>query len=132
MKTIENTGLQDDLTTENKERRLENKVALQEQKIEELEAKIRFYEEYFRLNQHQKYGASSEKIPPEQVSFFNEAEKLSAQPPEEPCVDELVEKRRKAARRLGRLIMIFPSKRNTTRCPKMKRPVRPAITLCMK
>lgn len=94
MKTIENTRVEDNNTTENREQILEEKVAQQALQIEELEAKIRLFEEYFRIQQHKNYGASSEKSNPDQVSFFNEAEKLAAQVSEEPNLEEVVSNRR--------------------------------------
>jgi prefoldin subunit 5 len=40
---------------------------------EALEAKLKWYEEQFRLSQQQKFGSSSEKTNPDQLSLFNEA-----------------------------------------------------------
>ncbi|MBM7583349.1 cell division septum initiation protein DivIVA [Caldicoprobacter guelmensis] len=48
------------------------------QEIEELKAKLRWFEEQFRLSRQKMYGRSSEKTNSEegeQLSFFNEAEK---------------------------------------------------------
>jgi len=94
MKTIENTTLTGNITIEKNTQDLANELAQKEQKIEELEAKVKFYEEQFRLNQAQKYGASSEKIDPNQIDAFNEPEKLSAQKSEEPEIEEVITKRK--------------------------------------
>ena len=64
----------------------EDKCTLLEQENEELKAKVKYYEEQFRLSQSQKFGASSEKTDPEQLSVFNEAEKESRETIEEPTV----------------------------------------------
>lgn len=95
METIENTATEATDTTEEKALVLEQENSLLKQENEELRAKVQFYEEQFRLSQQQKYGASSEKVPPEQLRLFNEAEKLSAQPAEEPVLEEVLTKRSK-------------------------------------
>lgn len=48
--------------------------------VEELTAKVRWYEEQFRLSQQKRFGTSSEKTPNNQLALelFNEAEKESA------------------------------------------------------
>jgi transposase len=43
--------------------------------VEQLQEKLKWYEEQFRLFQHQRFGASSEKYP-EQMDLFNEAESI--------------------------------------------------------
>ncbi len=57
-----------------------------EHQIAELSAKLKWYEEQFRLAQQKRFGASSEKTPPEQLAFdlFNEAEVLATPQGEEP------------------------------------------------
>lgn len=59
--------------------KLEQKTAKQEQQITELSAKLKWYEEQFRLAQQKKFGASSEKTHPDQLELplFNEAEVLA-------------------------------------------------------
>lgn len=94
MKTIENTSVDAINTLEDTDENLKLENQLLRQRNEELEEKIRHYEEYFRVYKHKQFGASSEKSNPEQVSFFNEAEKLSAQVSEEPNLDEVISKRR--------------------------------------
>lgn len=94
MKTIKNTNPDKPKTTEYKALSLEQENDLLKQKNEELEAKVKFYEEQFRLSQHQKYGSSSEKTDSNQLNFFNEAEKLSAQTAEEPVMEEVLVNRK--------------------------------------
>ncbi len=97
MKNIEKSTLTEENTTENKEGSLEDKYAILEQENEELKAKVKFYEEQFRLSQAKKYGASSEKLDPEQISIFNEAEKLSVQQSQEPKMEEIIKRRKSSS-----------------------------------
>lgn len=94
MKTFENTNIDNSNKTEYKTLSLEQENELLKQKNEELEAKVKFYEEQFRLGQHKKYGSSSEKTDSNQMSIFNEAEKLSAKPAEEPVMEDILVKRK--------------------------------------
>ena len=55
---------------------LSDKLLQQELQIEELSAKLKWYEEQFRLNRQMKFGASSEKTDIEQLNLFNEAKLL--------------------------------------------------------
>ncbi len=43
--------------------------------VDEMTAKLKWYEEQFRLFQHRQFGASSEKSP-NQADLFNEAESI--------------------------------------------------------
>lgn len=64
----------------------------------ELSAKLNWFEEHYRLDQHRLYGQSSEKtVYPEQQSIFNEAEALSDVNMKiiEPTVEEIIYKRKK-------------------------------------
>lgn len=94
MKTVENTNVKLNSTTENTTLSIERENELLKQRVEELEAKVNHYEELFRLSQHQKFGASSEKSDENQLSFFNEAEKESAKKHDEPITEELLVKRK--------------------------------------
>jgi transposase len=58
---------------------LKNKCSLLEQQNAELTAKIRWFEEQFRLQKHSQLGASSERTLAEQQELFNE-EKTETQP----------------------------------------------------
>jgi transposase len=102
MSNIEKSTLKEDNTTDNSLEFFEEKYsALQQENLslkkekEILEAKLKYYEEQLRLNQVQKYGASSEKSDSDQISFFNEAEKLSAQRSEEPEMETILVNRKK-------------------------------------
>lgn len=95
MKTVKNLEKQLHNTAETLEV-LQNKCAVLEHENQELTAKVKWYEEQFRLSQNRRFGASSEKTSPEQLSFFNEAEKATRPKAEEPKVEEIIYKRRKA------------------------------------
>lgn len=101
---MENTINQAVLTDQNIISELEDKIvlledekALLENEKAELLAKLYWYEEKFRLEQHKRYGRSSEQTIPEQQSLFNEAEILDAVKPivPEPTVEEITYKRKK-------------------------------------
>ncbi|WP_398573478.1 transposase, partial [Staphylococcus epidermidis] len=62
---------------------------------EELQAKLRWYEEQFRLSQQRRFGASSEKTTPDQISLFNEAEVTADPAVEEPTIETVTYKRKK-------------------------------------
>lgn len=72
-----------------------DKCARQEQQIEELSAKLKWYEEQHRLAQQKRFGTSSEKTD-EQLSIFNEAETITDAKAIEPTVEEITYKRKKA------------------------------------
>jgi transposase len=99
MKTLDNTSNKIDrkqLNIEkNSELSLEDLCQLQAQEIEELSAKLNWYEEQFKLNQQKRFGASSEKTDPDQLSIFNEAEKEFRPEKEEPTVEEITYKRKR-------------------------------------
>ncbi|WP_232306045.1 IS66 family transposase, partial [Pontibacillus litoralis] len=65
---------------------------------EELEAKLKWYEEQFRLSQKRQFGASSEQNT-DQLSLFNEAEDTSNKDIEEPTVETITYKRKKKGQR---------------------------------
>ena len=93
MKNIENTSLKANENTHETEYKMEQLI----QENEALKAKVKFYEEQFKLAQSQKYGSSSEKISDGQISIFNEAEKESAKESAEPDLEEITYKRKKAS-----------------------------------
>src|SRR5690625_1698447 len=68
----------------------EHTIEYYKERNEELEAKLKWYEEQFRLLQKQKYGASSEKTNTDQLSLplFNEAEDTADPKVEEPRSEE--------------------------------------------
>ncbi|ANB60157.1 IS66 family transposase [Anoxybacteroides amylolyticum] len=83
------------LTTEE----YEAQVARLEQQVAELSAKLKWYEEQFRLAQKKRFGASSEKTDPNQLELdlFNEAEVLATPKGEEPPMEKITYERRKPA-----------------------------------
>jgi transposase len=86
----ENIGLENDNV------RLENeKVGLQD-RLTELAAKVRWFEEQHRLDLHRRFGASSEKTDPGQFMLFDEAEAACDPSAAEPTIEEITYKRRKA------------------------------------
>jgi len=66
-----------------------------EQQNAELLAKLKWFEEQFRLNQHRQYGKSSEQTDAEQQQLFNEAEAEAKPTQTEPAVEEVTCKCRK-------------------------------------
>ena len=63
--------------------------------VDQLQEKLQWYEELFRLLQHQRFGSSSEKCP-DQMELFNEAESiLDALEQEEADLEETVSYQRK-------------------------------------
>jgi transposase len=75
--------------------KLQEENSLQKQKFVELEAKLNWFEEQFRLNQHRQFGRSSEQTNPEQLSLFNEAEVEAKPEIPEPTFEEITYTRRK-------------------------------------
>ncbi len=78
---------------------LQQQKAKQDQHIAELTAKLQWYEEQFRLAQHKRFGASSEKTHPDQLemNLFNEVEVLATPASEEPQVETVTYSRKKSA-----------------------------------
>ena len=65
----------------------------------ELTAKVRWFEEQFRLSKHRQYGTSSEKTSPElpavEENLFNETEALANPSLPEPTVEKMVIRRKR-------------------------------------
>lgn len=74
---------------------LQEEVIQLKQQNAELTAKVQWYEEQFRINQHRLYGRSSEITPPDQISLFNEAEADTKPDVPEPTFEEITYKRHK-------------------------------------
>ena len=68
-----------------------------EKQVAELTAKLKWYEEQFRLSQKRRFGSSSEKTHADQLelSLFNEAEVEAAPVLEEPASETITYRRRK-------------------------------------
>lgn len=82
-------------TTDQNLETLENKCAVLEQANQELAAKVKWYEEQFRLGQQKRFGSSSEKTDAEQLNLFNEAEQESDSKAPELTIEEITYKRKK-------------------------------------
>lgn len=77
---------------------LQDRVVKLEMQVDELTAKVQWYEEQFRLSRQQKFGSSSERTQPGQMQFdalFNEAELQADPKQEEPTVETVTYQRRK-------------------------------------
>jgi len=76
--------------------KLQIEIEKLKQEKAELEVKLKWFEEQFRLHQHKLFGRSSEKTEiPEQLNLFNEAESEVKPEAPEPTVEEITYKRRK-------------------------------------
>jgi transposase len=76
-------------------RDLEIEIVQLIEKNGELEAKIAWFEEQYRLSLQKRFGASSEKTDPNQHRLFDEAEALAEPSAPEPTLEEVTYKRRK-------------------------------------
>jgi transposase len=63
--------------------------------IEQLETKVRWFEEQFHLSQHKQFGASSERSIKEQRNLFNEAEAIAEDGPVEEEIRQTISYERK-------------------------------------
>jgi transposase len=72
-------------------------IAKLQMQVDELAAKVKWYEEQLRLSRQQKFGASSERTQPDQLQFdwFNEAEATADPQQAEPTVETITYQRRK-------------------------------------
>jgi len=96
----------DALTNETAE--LKQLVEQQKLIIAELTAKVKWYEEQFRLSQKRRFGASSEKTDCEQLQLFNEAE-AEAQPLlAEPAIEQITYQRNKQKGRREAILSDLP------------------------
>jgi transposase len=80
---------------------LEKQNAELEAKLEkqnELETKLKWFEEQFRLHQQKRFGISSEKTNPDQLELFNEVEKEANPDLPEPTVESITYQRRRKKR----------------------------------
>lgn len=73
----------------------EDQLAKLARENEELKAKLRWYEEQFRLAQRRRFAASSEKTHPDQLLLFNEAEAEADPAKEEPVLENITYTRKK-------------------------------------
>lgn len=79
--------------------------------VEELTAKLRWYQEQFRLLQHKQYGTSSEKTLENQIAMelFNEAEKESDIQVPEPTLETITYRRKKKVGHREEFLKNLPS-----------------------
>lgn len=75
---------------------LQKRCEYLEQANAELMAKLKWFEEQFRLSRQRQFGKSSEKTPPEQLTLFNEAESEANPKLPEPDFEEITYRRRKS------------------------------------
>ena len=80
-----------ELELESKE--LDNEISRLKHELEIANAKLKWYEEQFRLNAVKKYGKSSDNIDEDQISFFNESEITKRPEIEEPTVEKITYER---------------------------------------
>lgn len=81
-------------TIENLQKHLE----MLEKKNAELEAKVKWFEEQFRLQQQKRFGISSEKTNPDQLELFNETENEANPDLPEPALESITYQRRRKKR----------------------------------
>ena len=74
---------------------LSDKVMQLEQQNAELNARLKWYEEQFRLSRQKQFAASSEKTETDQLNLFNEAEDTANPQKEEPTLETITCQRRK-------------------------------------
>ena len=99
---------------------LQKENSLLKQQIAELTAKLHWFEEHYRLDQHRLYGRSSEKtVYYDQQSIFNEAEALSDIKPElsEPTFEEIAYKRKKRQGKRDEMLKDLPVETITYELP---------------
>lgn len=70
-------------------------VSRQASEIEQLSAKVRWFEEQFHLARHKQFGASSERTVKEQGTLFNEAETIAESGPAEEEIRQTITYERK-------------------------------------
>ena len=88
---------------------LKNRCFKQEFQIQELTAKLNWYEEQFRLSQQKCFGTSSEKTNIDQLSFlFDEAEKEADAKVLEATIEEITYKRKKQVGQREKMLEDLP------------------------
>ena len=105
-----------------------------EKQNEALQAKLKWFEEQFRLSQQQKFGASSEKTNPDQLalSLFNEAEVTADEKVEEPTLETITYRRKKRTVKSKQCLKTCPRKRFIIVYLRKSRPVCVAVKMYMK
>jgi transposase len=98
---------------------LRAKCAALEQQNAALTAKLKWFEEQFRLSQQRRFGASSEQTHPGQLKLFNEIE-AQAKPAPEPAIEEITYRRRKKQGQREELLQDLPEETIEYRLPPEK------------
>jgi len=94
MENVLNTIENPDLLTQNLE--LNKRIGELENTVAELSALVKHFQELFKISQHKKFGASSEKTDINQLTLFDIYGNAPVKtPPEEPETEEISYKRRK-------------------------------------
>ncbi|MBC9786734.1 IS66 family transposase, partial [Heliobacterium chlorum] len=88
-----------------------------EQQNAELMTKLKWFEEQFRLSQHRRFGASSERTVPEQPQLFNEAETEAVAVLAEPTLESITYQRRKKTGQREALLENLPVETSEYRLP---------------
>ena len=78
-----------------KHQELVDLVYKQASQIEQLQEKVRWFEEQFHLSRHKQFGASSERSVKEQPNLFNEAEAIAEDGPVEEAIRQSITYERK-------------------------------------
>jgi transposase len=87
---------------------LQQQNAKLEQQVAELNAKVTWFEEQFRLSQQKKFGSSSERTHPDQLMLFNEAESEADPSAEGPTEETITYRRKKQQGQRETLIELLP------------------------
>ena len=88
---------------------LEERCLSLEDENAKLAAKVEWYEQQFKLSQQKRFGASSEKMDPDQISFFDEAEVTSDTNEEEPTLETIEYKRKKRIGQREEMLKSLPT-----------------------
>ncbi|MFA5670804.1 MAG: IS66 family transposase [Balneolaceae bacterium] len=94
MKTTKKANKKIDITKYSRSE-LENEFMKLSSQIEELSARIEWYEEQYRLGREKRFGASSEKTTLDQISLFNEPEAETVPFHVEPKIDDIIKAKKK-------------------------------------
>lgn len=101
---MKNTNI-DNLKTKNTTKYSVEELQMQ---IEELTAKLNWYEEQYKLSKQKQFGASSEKTAANQTSLFNEAEQEADLEKPEPVLEEITYNRRKKTGKRDEMLKDLP------------------------
>lgn len=108
----------DTVTSSTIEELVQQNVELERQN-KELLAKLKWWEEQFRLSQQKRFGASSEKTNPDQLELplFNEVEVIADEQAEEPSLETVTYQRKKRAGQKEAMLENLPTETIHYRVP---------------